>query len=421
MAVSLSEFAQGLRVETAFDVLVVAKQLKAAGKDVVELQIGDSPFPSTSAAKAAGIKAIQEDQTHYCGSMGLPAFREAVAEHMNAQYGLSLTAENVVAGQGAKIFELFFCEAVVNPGEEVLVFSPQFPTYVPNIERRGGRVVLSDLREENQFRPSLADVEAFVQRPAARAILLNSPHNPTGGVATLDDMRGIAEIIQGKPIALFSDEPYDHMAWEGQHHTALAHPEIQDQCVAAFTFSKTYSMSGWRLGYAISSPRLADAIGKMINTSLSCVPPMAQLAGIEALKHDADERDQIMARFREKVYILTDALAEVEGVRVLRPAGTFFVFPNVTCICNQLKITSHGLAMYLLEAADDDFGVACLGGECFGNAGHGFLRFSCAEPDERLVQAVDFLPEAFRRTDRVAKYLADHPEYQQAAPYPEPA
>lgn len=421
MAVQLSDFASGLQVETAFDVLAVSRGLKAKGKDVVELQIGDSPFPSTTHAKKAGIAAIEADQSHYCPSMGLPVFREAVADRMNREYDLSITAANVVVGPGAKVFEQFFCEAVLNPGDEVLVFSPHFPTYLPNIQRRQATMVTSPLRQENDFRPSLDDVEAFLRRgPKARAIFLNSPHNPTGGVATKEDIAGIADLIRGKNVALFSDEPYDHMVWRGKHHTPLAEPDLLDQCVAAYTFSKSYSMSGWRLGYAVSSPRLADAIGKMINTALSCVPPIVQLAGADALQRDTSERDEIMTKFQAKVDLLTTALAKVADVHVIPPAGTFYVFPNVAVICNRLGITSHGLALYLLEGADERFGVACLGGECFGAAGHGFLRFSCAEPDHRLLQAVEFLPEAFANRERVDRYLAANPIYKLEKPYPEP-
>jgi len=184
-----------------------------------------------------------------------------------------------------------------------------------------------------------------------------------------------------------------------------------DQCLGAYTFSKSYSMSGWRVGFAISSPRIAEMIGKMINTSLSCVPPITQLAGMAALQHDAVERDETMKKFQRKVELLVAELRKVNGVKVLMPAGTFYVFPDVSPICRELKIRSHGLAMYLLEGADDHFGVACLGGECFGAAGQGFLRFSCAEPDERIVQAVKFFAEAVTRTDRVKKYLEANPKY----------
>jgi aspartate aminotransferase len=184
-----------------------------------------------------------------------------------------------------------------------------------------------------------------------------------------------------------------------------------DHTLAAYTYSKSYSMSGWRLGYAVGSKQVVEAIGKMINTSLSCVPPFIQQAGEAALGSDADERDRTMALFQKKVELLVSALKKVDGVKVLMPAGTFYVFPDVSAICRRLKITSHGLALFLLEHADEKFGVACLGGECFGPAGQGFLRFSCAEPDDRLALAVDFLADAVTREDRVRSYLEKHPKY----------
>ena len=176
-------------------------------------------------------------------------------------------------------------------------------------------------------------------------------------------------------------------------------------------------MSGWRLGFSVASAEVADAIGKMINTTLSCTPPIVQLAGKAALERDTTERDSVMQKFRKKVELLTNGLNRLDGFRSLDPAATFYVFPNVAPICNRLGITSHGLALYLLEGADDKFGVACLGGECFGEAGGGFLRFSCAEPDERLQQALDFLPVAISRTDRIAAYLEKHSKYRLTQPY----
>lgn len=413
-SVTFSQFARGLHAETAFDVLAVARRLQAQGKDVIELQIGDSPFPSTRAAREAGIAAVTAGQTHYCPSAGLLSFRAAAAENYQREFGVAVTAANVVVGPGAKVFEQFFCEAFLDPGDAVLAFSPHFPTYGPNVERRGARLVLSPLRQENAFRPDLNDVERFLQRePRAKAIFLNSPHNPTGGVATEADLRGLADLVRGRDVAIFSDEPYCHMVWEGRHHPLLAQPGILDQTLACYTFSKSYSMSGWRLGYAVTGERIAEAIGKMLNTSLSCVPPFVQLAGTAALQHDAAERDEAMQRFRAKVELLVGALRGIEGVTVLMPAGTFYAFPNVSALCQRLGITSHGLAMYLLEGADDALGVACLGGECFGAAGQGFLRLSCAEPDERLQQAVAFLGEAVTRTERVRRYLDANPRYRQ--------
>ncbi len=411
-AATLSDFAQGLKTETAFDVLAVAKKLKAQGKDVVELQIGDSPFNTTESALKAGKTAIDKGATHYCPSIGLPSFRETVAANYKKEYGVDVTADNIVVGPGAKVFEQFFCEAFLNPGDSVLVFSPHFPTYEPNIHRRQANIVYSALKQENEFRPDMNEVEHFIKNTSkAKAIFLNSPHNPTGGVATQEDLKNLADLIRGQDIAVLSDEPYCHMVWQGTHHPFTAQPGILEQAVAAYTFSKSYSMSGWRLGYAVTSPRLAQSIGKMINTALSCTPPLVQLAGQAAILTDAEERDAVMKKFQKKVELLVEALRKIPEVNVLMPAGTFYVFPEVSAICQRLGITSHGLAMFMLEGADDKQGVACLGGECFGPAGNGFIRFSCAEPDDRLQFAIEFFADAIQRTDRVTQYLDANPHY----------
>lgn len=420
MTISLSQFASTIQVENAFTVLAAARALKAKGKDVIELEIGDSPFPTTPAAKRAGIAAIEADETHYGPSAGLPELREAASAYINRHYGMATTAQHVVVAPGGKPLETLFCEAVLDPGDGVLVFAPYFPTYLPNLARRGARARLADLKQEHDFRPDAEEVARFLaEDPHPKAIFLNSPHNPTGGVATADDLRAIAELVRGRDVCVFSDEPYEHMVWRGQHQTIGAEEGLLEQTVAAYTFSKSYSMSGWRLGYAVTSTRLAKTLSNLINTSLSCVPPMVQRAGIAALADDADARDEMMLRFRERVERLVEGLQTIEGVRCLMPAGTFYAFPRVAAIANRLQITSHGLAMFLLEGADEQLGVACLGGESFGQAGGGFLRFSCAETPERLEQAVEFVREAVTREDRAAAYLNAHPEYRLAEPYPE--
>lgn len=417
----LSALARNLKAETAFTVLALARQLKAGGKEVVELEIGDSPFPSPPHAKAAGIRAIEENRTGYGPSIGLPEFREGAARFVREEFGIEATAENIVAGSGAKPFEQYFAEALVEPGDGVLVFSPHFPTYIPNLDRRGARAVLEPLRAEDGFRPRAEAVRRFLETdPKPRAVFLNSPHNPTGGVASKDDLEAIAEVVRGTDLAIFSDEPYCHMVWKGRHESILARPGMMEHAVAAYTFSKSYSMSGWRIGFAVAHPEVAQAIGNLINTTASCSPPFVQLAALAALEHDRAARDECMERFRRKVERLTAGLSAIEGIKVLPPVATFYVFPDVKAICNRLGLTSHGLALYLLEAADDRFGIACLGGECFGEAGQGFLRFSCAEPDERIDQAIAFLPEAFTRSDRVAGFLARHPEHALTQPYATP-
>ena len=417
--IRLSRLASNLTAETAFTVLALARALKAKGKDVVELEIGDSPFPSPPHAKQAGIQAIEANRTGYGPSLGLPEFRESAARFVNAEFGFDVSAENIVVASGAKPFEQYFAEALIDPGDGVLVFSPHFPTYQPNLERRGARAVLTPLRVENAFRPRAEDVAHFLEHdPRPRAIFLNSPHNPTGGVALREDLEAIASLVRGTDLMVFSDEPYCHMVWNGRHESIGALPGMLPHTVAAYTFSKSYSMSGWRIGFAVAHPKVVEAIGNLVNTSASCSPPFVQLAAQAALEHDAAARDETMGLFRGKVERLAAGLARVEGMNVSVPAGTFYVFPDMRVICNRLGITSNGLALYLLEAADDDFGVACLGGESFGAAGQGFIRFSCAESDERIDQALAFLPDALARQDRVARYLQRRPEFALSTPYP---
>jgi aspartate aminotransferase len=418
-----STLARNLTAESAFTVLAAAKALQAQGKDIVELEIGDSPFPSTPNAKRAGIRAIEDNDTHYCPSVGLPEFRAAAARFVSSEFGIPATAENIVVGSGAKPFEQYFAEALLDPGDGVLVFSPQFPTYVPNLERRGARAVLVPLQVERDFRPSAGDVRQFLDSdPKPRAIFLNSPHNPIGGVARRDDLAEIAAVVRGTDLVIFSDEPYCHMIWNGKHASIAAEPGMLERTVAAYTFSKSYSMSGWRVGFAVAAPEVVEVIGNLINTSTSCCPPLVQRAAQAALEHDTRAREEYMDRFRGKVQRLCDGLDRVAGIRASRPAGTFYAFPDVRAVCNRLRITSHGLALYFLEGADDRFGVACLGGECFGEAGRGFLRFSCAESDERIDEAIAFLPRAIERGDRVERYLKAHPQYALPEPYvPGPA
>jgi len=435
MTIPFSDFASSVRVETAFSVLAVAKRLKSEGKDVIELEIGDSPFPTPPAAVEAAFRAIRDGHTRYAPSLGIAELRAAAAEYVSQEYGLRVGPEHVVAGPGAKNFELLFCEAFLNPGDGVLVFSPHFPTYPPNIERRRARVVLSKLEAARDFRPDPAEVRRFLaEDPSPGAIFLNSPHNPTGGITRREDLEEIAALLaehdagklgrrpggrDARRVAVFSDEPYDRMVWEGRHHSPLELPGMMERTLAAYTFSKSFSMSGWRLGFAVGHPAVIEMIGKLTNTALSCVPPFVQLAGAAALRESRADRDRNMAEFRRKVELLVDALARVDGFVAQMPGGSFYVFPSVAGVCNRLGITSHGLAMYLLEGADDRHGVACLGGECFGEAGAGFLRLSCAEPDERLVQAVDFIAKAVTRVERVEAYLAGHPDHRLRTPYPE--
>jgi len=408
----LSTLARNLAPETAFTVLARARALKSQGRDIIELEIGDSPFPTTPAARLAGIRAIEAGRTGYGPSLGLPELRSAAATSLRSEFGLPVEQGNIVVASGAKPFEQYWAEALLEPDDGVLIFGPKFPTYVPNLDRRGARAVVAPLDASERFRPSAWAVREFLRtdlRP--RGVILNSPHNPTGGVATETDLAEIADAVRGTDLVVLSDEPYCHMVWEGRHHSLLAQPGMMDHVLSAYTFSKSYSMSGWRIGFAAGHPELVDAIGKLINTSASCSPPFVQLAAAAALEFDSDARDGLMCQFRTKVEMLADGLARIDGMSVSRPAATFYVFPDVSAICQRLGLTSAGLANFLMEGADDRFGVACLGGEAFGPEGAGFLRFSCAESDERIEAALRFLPNALGREDRARAFRTSRPEF----------
>lgn len=418
LSASFSDFANNIQPESAFTVLAVAKKLVAAGKDVIELEIGDSPFAAPRAAVEVASRSIYEGNCRYGPSIGLSGLRQAAARYVNNEYDLQTSEENIVVGPGAKFFEQLFCEAFLNPGDSVLVFSPYFPTYPANIARRGAHMVLSNLKQSREFRPNLDDVKRFLDGDAnPKAIFLNSPHNPTGGVALPEDLIELAKLIRGRDIAVFSDEPYDRMVWNGRHHSLVGLPGMFQQAIAVYSFSKSFSMGGWRLGFAVTSPQNAAMLGKLTNTSVSCVPPFTQEAGIAALERGIGERDQQMKNFGRKIELLVKGLNQINDVACLMPGGTFYVFPSVAGICNRNEITSHGLAMYLLEGADNRRGVACLGGECFGDAGAGFLRLSCAEADDRLLDAVRFIETAVRNHRRIGEYLRENRQFRLSKPY----
>lgn len=406
MTFPFSKFASADHTEGAFEVLSVAKRLIASGKDVIELEIGDSPFPSSTSAAAAAKAAIDAGMTRYAPAAGLPAMRDAAAQYVNHEYGYSVSGKNILIGPGAKNFQQLCLELFVDPDDGVLVFTPHFPTYVANIARRGARMVTSTLEQSHSFRPNLNDVQRFLaEDPSPKAIILNSPHNPTGGVATKQDLLDIADLIRGRNIGVFSDEPYDQMQWSGRHFSIAAIDGMLDQTVAAYTFSKSFSMSGWRIGFAVSSERNIAALENLSNTALSCVSPFTQMAAVAALKQDLAERDERTAALGNRLRMFVDQLNTIDGVDCPMPGGSFYVFPCVKKICSRLGLSSHALAMYLLQGADEKRGVACLGGECFGDQGSGFLRLTVTEPPERLTMAVEFIKDAVSRVDHVEKFL----------------
>ena len=420
MPPTFTRFSVSLQPEGAFTVLAAARQLIAAGKEVIELEIGDSPFATPDGAVEAGIQAIRDGRTSYGPSVGLPEFREAAAVYVNEEHGLAVTADHVVAGPGAKTFEQLFCEAFLEPDDGVLVFSPYFPTYAANIARRGARMVLSSLRASHAFRPDLDDVRRFLDEDARpKAVFLNSPHNPTGGVAAEDDLRGLADLVRGRDVAVFSDEPYDCMVWDGRHRSLLSQPGMLEQTVATYTFSKSFSMSGWRLGYAVTSPETVRVLDVLTNTALSCVPPFTQVAGIAAMRHDRQYRDDRMRDFhRGKVELLVTGAEHRRGGELSDAGRHVLCVPvgrgDLQPVRDERRTVWRCICW---RGPTDQLGIACLGGECFGAAGGGFLRLSCAQSDDRLTDAVSFIAEATTRDGRIAAYLDAHPEHSLDAPY----
>ena len=408
-----SHFANSVVSETAFSVLARAQELEVAGKDVIRLEIGDSPFPSSTQALSAGSEAVLSDKCHYVSSKGIGELRREAARYVNREHGAEVDESNILVGNGAKIFQQLFCELFLNPGDGALVFSPFFPTYSANISRRGGRLITSKLLQKNKFRPALDDVKRFLEQDEApKAIFLNSPHNPTGGVTTEEDVADICSLILSKEnVFLFSDEPYDQMAWSGKHVSPIGQRDMLGRCVAVYTMSKSYSMSGWRVGFGVSSKQNIEKLSVLANTSFSCVSPFSQIASAAALREGNIERDERMTVFKERVARFAKALQKIDGVNCLVPDGAFYVFPDVSEYCKSYCITSHGLATYLLEAADSAVGVSCLGGEAFGEDGYGYIRMSCAESSDRLQIAAEFLEIHLKDTVRVKKFVADNPLY----------
>jgi aspartate aminotransferase len=322
--------------------------------------------------------AIKNNQSHYCPSPGIPEFRQAAAEFVRTEFDIPAEAANIVAGPGAKVFQQFFCEAFLNPGDGVLVFSPYFPTLC---QTSNGAALVPCWRrcvKRTSFGPTSPTSSAFSPRTLAARDFLNSPHNPTGASRRSRSARHRRSRARPRRRDLQRRALLPH-GLEGQAPLVAEQPGMLAQSVARVHVQQVLQHDGWRLGFAVASAEIADVIAKMINTTLSCTPPIVQLAGTAALKRDRKERDDSMLKFREKVVLLTEGLNRIEGFRALDPTATFYVFPNVARVCNELGVTSHGLALYMLQGADDHFGIACLGGECFGQAGGGFLRFSCAD------------------------------------------
>lgn len=377
----LSERMARLGTETAFEVLVRARALEAQGRSVVHLEIGEPDFDTPSHIIDAAGAALKAGATHYGPSAGLPELRAAIAEDSSKRRGMHATPEMVVVTPGAKPILFFVILALVDPGDEVLYPNPGFPIYESMIRYIGGTPVPVRLLEDEQF---ALDVDQLVARinEKTRLIILNSPHNPTGGVIPESGLRAIAAAAVKNGVPVLSDEIYSRILYEGEHQSIAALPGMQPLAIVLDGFSKAYAMTGWRLGYGVMPAKVAEVVAKLQTNSTSCTATFTQQAGVAALAGDQSSVDAMVAEFRRRRDAIVDGLRDIRGIHCVRPKGAFYVFPNIF----GTGYSARALADRLLDEA----GVACLSGTAFGELGEGHLRFSYAN-------SLDNIQEALRR------------------------
>jgi aspartate/methionine/tyrosine aminotransferase len=378
-----------LGTETAFEVLARAQALEARGLDIVHLEIGEPDFSSPESAIEAGIAGLRAGLTKYTTSAGLGSLRGRIADVEGKRRGLDLSADQVIVTPGGKPIMFYTILALVQDGNEVLYPDPGFPIYESMIRFVGGTPVPYPLLESREFRFDL-DFIADHLSDRTRLLIVNSPNNPTGGVESREDLKDLAGLVGKTQSWVLSDEIYSHFIFEGAHHSIAEFEGIAERCVILDGFSKTYSMTGWRLGFGIMPAELVPHINRLLVNSVSCTPGFTQEAGLAALETRATSIPPMIDEYRRRRKVIVDGLNRIPGVRCILPHGTFYAFPNVSSFGRKSK----EIAEYLL----DDAGVACLAGTAFGAQGEGFLRLSFAASMDRIRCALE------RITTTLAKY-----------------
>lgn len=376
-----------LGTETAFEVLVKAKALEAKGRHVVHLEIGEPDFQTPPNVVEAGIRALRDGLTKYGPSQGMPELRGAICESLWTTRRVKATADEVVVTPGAKPIIFFGILATVNPGDEVLLPDPGFPIYESVVRFVGGKPVPIPLLESGGFALDLTALERLVT-PRTKLLIFNSPANPTGGVVPPSDIARIAALAERHDLWVMADEIYSQILYEGTHASIAAIPGMKARTILIDGFSKTYAMTGWRLGYGVMPPALAAHVTKLMVNSNSCTASFVQAAGIEALRGPQDAPRAMVAEFRKRRDLIVRKLNEIPGIRCALPEGAFYAFPNVSA----LPVDARTFADRLLER----HGVAALAGTCFGAGGRDYLRFSYANSTENLEAAAARLADAVR-------------------------
>jgi len=376
----LAERMSRIGVETAFDVLVRARKLEAQGRNVIHLEIGEPDFDTPRHIIEAAKKALDEGWTHYGPTQGLPELREAIARYINRSRGLNVGPESICVVPGAKPLIFFPMLALLEPGDEVIYPNPGFPIYESMINYCGAKPVPIPLVEERGFAFDLDRLKDSLN-DRTKMLVLNSPQNPTGGQISREDMKAIADLVRDRDLIVLSDEVYSEIYYDEPPVSITAFPGMLEKTVLIDGFSKTYAMTGWRMGYGVMPPFLVEAVNKLMVNSNSCTASFTQRAGIAALDGPQDETRKMVAEFRRRRDAFVDGLNSLPGFRCARPLGAFYAFPNV----RGTGWESKKLADALLAEA----GVACVDGACFGAYGEGYIRFSYANSYERLMEAVE--------------------------------
>ena len=383
--------------ETAFEVLATVKQLEAEGRSIISFAIGEPDFDTPQNIKDAGCRAIQNNETHYGPSAGIMPLREAIAKYISETRNISVKPEHVVVTPGAKPIIFHGILACVDPGDEVIYPNPGFPIYESMINFVGAKPVPLPLVEEKNFSFDVQQLRSLVTEKT-KMIIINSPQNPTGGVLSKEDLEAVAELAIEHDLWVISDEIYSRLVFDGEFRSITAIPGMQERTIIIDGFSKTYAMTGWRLGYGVMNEKLAETVARLETNSESCTATFTQWAGIEALTGPQDRAEAMAAEFRRRRDLIVEGLNKIEGIACCKPGGAFYVYPNVTGACKRLGLAdSREFQRYLLYEA----GVAVLARTCFGKRNQGedqeYVRLSYATSTEQIQEGLARIKKAVER------------------------
>ena len=381
-----------LGTETAFEVAAKARALEATGRSIVHLEIGEPDFDSPAAVVEEGIAALRRGETHYTGSAGIVELRTAIATYLKRTRGLQIDPAQVIVTPGAKPIMFFALLALLEEGDEAIFPDPGFPIYSSMISFAGARGVPLPLRESNDFTPDLDELRSLVT-DRTKLIIVNSPHNPTGGMLSGEAVREISRLARAHDLWVLSDEIYGEIVYDGAHHSFLSEDGMAERTILLDGFSKTFAMTGWRLGYGVFPRPLLEPVTKLVTNSVSCTAAFTQRAGVAALSRRQPELDVMLRAFRERRDAVVSGLNALDGVTCRVPHGAFYVFPNIVGL-------GLGDSATVAERILQEAGVAVLAGTCFGAAGEGYLRLSYANSLPNLQLAIERIGQWSREARR---------------------